>query len=69
MTRDEILSASAMPLTGPSYPNGPYGLSAYLLKPSLRPREAFPEPLEGGINIRDVERNPLQLQRDDVPGR
>ena len=24
MTRDEILSASAMPLTSPSYPKGPY---------------------------------------------
>ena len=52
MTRDEILSASAMPLTSPSYPKGPYrfiGREYLLIHYESDPaviREALPEPLE-----------------------
>jgi acetoacetate decarboxylase len=52
MTRDEILAASSMPLSSPSYPKGPYRLidREYLLihyasDPEMI-REMLPEPLE-----------------------
>jgi acetoacetate decarboxylase len=52
MTRDEILAASAMPLTSPSYPKGPYRFidREYLLihyeSDADAIRAALPEPLE-----------------------
>jgi acetoacetate decarboxylase len=52
MTRDEILAASSMPLTGPSYPKGPYRFidREYLLinyeSDADAIRDVLPEPLE-----------------------
>ena len=52
MTRDEILAASAMPLTSPSYPKGPYrfiGREYLLIHYESDPdaiRATLPEPLE-----------------------
>jgi acetoacetate decarboxylase len=52
MTRDEILAASAMPLTSPSYPKGPYrflGREYLMIHYESDPeaiRATLPEPLE-----------------------